>query len=497
MTLSHNVVVISDLHLGEDLGPNAGEALTLHIDLVEKQLVQFLRYYAQRREDGRPWKLIINGDMIDFLAITLIPAADEKASHEDREFGLRRTPGFSVRKMEQIAARHPEFFKAFARFLARKNTAVIIPGNHDAEFHWPVVQDAFREALNKAWESLPEAGYRGAPSADIVQSRLVFEPWFYYERGLAWIEHGHQYDECCSFENHLYPRKPDSEEMVMNVDTAASRYVTCYVREAENHQQEDWSFLGYIDFGISIGFRGALRLLRGYMMFAAKLIEASRAVSKERAAKDQVEYEHRQRVKQLAERWQLPMETLTQLDDLRRRPVVGNLRRLLSILMVDKLIVFVPAILISLICLLTMGWMWGGVASAAVFGLAKLGAWWSGRGRMIDPAAHLEIVSERILKRVDAKYIIMGHTHGPVERNVEPGGTYFNTGTWLPSGKPGLLSAFTHVVIRQTRGGVRAELCQWRDGDSRPFHAGLSQRVRRELTPVPIRRATTADVQAL
>jgi hypothetical protein len=112
------------------------------------------------------------------------------------------------------------------------------------------------------------------------------------------------------------------------------------------------------------------------------------------------------------------------------------------------------------------------VVSGAAFGAAKLATWWSGRDRVIDPAAHLEIVSERLLRRVDAKYIIFGHTHGPVARTLEAGRMYFNTGTWLPSGKPGLLSAFTHVVLRTTRTGPRADLCQWRDGASRAFTAG-------------------------
>jgi hypothetical protein len=70
---AYNTLVISDLHLGEDLSPSAGEANTLHIDIVERQLISFLRYYARRREDGRPWRLIVNGDMVDFVSIAIFP----------------------------------------------------------------------------------------------------------------------------------------------------------------------------------------------------------------------------------------------------------------------------------------------------------------------------------------------------------------------------------------------------------------------------------------
>ena len=51
-----NTLVLSDLHLGEDLAPTATEATRLHVDIVERQLVQFLRHYTRRREDGRPWR---------------------------------------------------------------------------------------------------------------------------------------------------------------------------------------------------------------------------------------------------------------------------------------------------------------------------------------------------------------------------------------------------------------------------------------------------------
>ena len=84
----------------------------------------------------------------------------------------------------------------------------------------------------------------------------------------------------------------------------------------------------------------------------------------------------------------------------------------------------------------------------------------------------LKVVPERILARIDAQYCIFGHTHKPLRMGVEGGGVYLNTGTWLPSGKPGLLRAFTHVMIRHGATGASAELMQWRDGASRPFTDG-------------------------
>ncbi|HEY8147173.1 MAG TPA: hypothetical protein VIG06_31040, partial [Kofleriaceae bacterium] len=83
------------------------------------------------------------------------------------------------------------------------------------------------------------------------------------------------------------------------------------------------------------------------------------------------------------------------------------------------------------------------------------------------------LAGTRVLDRVDARYVIFGHTHEPVARAVGgEGKTYFNLGTWLPSGRPGMLRAFTHLVVRHRESGPVAELCQWRDGQSRAFTPG-------------------------
>ena len=39
-------------------------------------------------------------------------------------------------------------------------------------------------------------------------ARIAVVPWFVYVPGVAWIEHGHVYDEGCSFEFNLAPMDP-------------------------------------------------------------------------------------------------------------------------------------------------------------------------------------------------------------------------------------------------------------------------------------------------
>ena len=469
MARTHNILVISDLHLGEDLGPSATEAATLHIDLVEKQLVQFLRYYTRRRENGKAWRLVINGDMLDFMAVTLLPAPEERATREEREFGYHRTPAVAVAKLQKMCERHPAFFSALARFVARGNSVDVIPGNHDAEFHFPEVHDVFRREVVAAWIRLGEGAQQGALSADEIAELITFHPWFYFEPGLIWIEHGHQYDEHCSFEYQLTPRLPNTDAIMTNVDTAGTRYITSYVLEAESHQQEDWSFIGYLSFGVGLGLRSGLRLWRGYRKFTTSLLKAHHLVAKNPEGMELARVDHVDKLNQLAKRWKLPVEALHRIDDLRRRPVVSHRRRLMSVLMLDKLLVYIPVILISLIAVIWFGVAWGGLVALSMYGLGTVATWWTGRDRMIDPAMSLEIVSERILRRVDAKFVVFGHTHEPVAKELDSGGWYYNLGTWVPSGKPGLLSAFTHLVVKGSDDDPEIGLCQWRDGASRWF----------------------------
>jgi UDP-2,3-diacylglucosamine pyrophosphatase LpxH len=53
----------------------------------------------------------------------------------------------------------------------------------------------------------------------------------------------------------------------------------------------------------------------------------------------------------------------------------------------------------------------------------------------------------------DVKYIVMGHSHRPVDRPVGNGARYFNLGSW--TGRPG--DGFPHVVVA----AGQAELRKW------------------------------------
>ena len=473
-TSAFNTLVISDLHLGEDLSPVATEAARLHVDIVERQLCAFLRHYTRRREGGLPWRLVVNGDLIDFLSVSIGPehpsfaSLAQGATPDEMFHGLHRTPRVAALAVSMVADRHPEVFRALARFLARGNRVEIICGNHDAELCWPEAQEAFRASVAGAWR----AEQPGAASGEELAASIRFHPWFYWEPGSLWIEHGHQYDENCSFENQLDPRRPGGQEISVNVDSAGIRYVSNRVHGTDPHNHEAWSLLGYLRFGAGLGFRGCLRLARAYIRFNVALISAWKQNRATQAARDEQRARHLERLGELASAWSIDRGTLLSVNQLHRPPVTGHLRRLASVMMLDKVFFYGIGAAIALAAL-SLGLPYSGGIAILALAAALVAGRWHARDRSVDAAAALELAGTRVLDRVDARYVIFGHTHEPVARTVgAEGKTYFNLGTWLPSGRPGMLRAFTHLVVRQRESGPVAELCQWRDGQSRAFTPG-------------------------
>jgi UDP-2,3-diacylglucosamine pyrophosphatase LpxH len=470
---THNLLIISDLHLGEDLKPASKSGYLRHVPLLERELESFLEHYRRSRRDGRPWELIVNGDMVDFLSVCLFPEGQPGSGHadpEDHVWGLGTGPEDARTKMTRVLERHPAVFRALARFVGAGNKLSIVVGNHDVEFHWPVVQDTFRAGVARLWSELPASTLPGALGPAELGAAISFHPWFYYQENIVWVEHGHQYDTFCSFDYFLNPVEPEKEKVMLSVGAAAYRYVSNHVAGADPHQQEDWSAFGYLRFSLGLGLKGLLRMARGYWGFVVHLLTLWRSLLKNPAGVQRRRDGHRRRLRELAVKFRLKEETLIALDDLRGRPVITNLWRLILAVMLDQVAVAVCAALLSLVAIVALPAMW----AAAAVGVLAAGAWTAAvvlsraRGHT-DPDENMKIVPQKIRAHVGAPFVVFGHSHKPVALALDGGGWYFNTGTWVATEKPGLLRAFTHLVIRHGDDGPRASLCQWRDGRSQAF----------------------------
>lgn len=476
MAPSANILVISDLHLGEDMTLAATPAISRHLQVLERQLIEFLRHYTRRRRNGLPWRLVINGDMVDFLAMCLLPAqgrvdlSGDDIRHEEHVYGLDRRRHVACAKMRAVVDRHRDVFLALAGFAAAGNTIEIVCGNHDVEFHWPEVQEALRDGVAGVWTA---TGVRpGAVTAEQLRERIRFHPWFFHEPGVAWIEHGHQYDACSSFDYGLEPVAPGGDAIAVNVDAASVRYLSSQ-QDADVHALAEWSFVGYAQFAFGLGLRGMVRIARGYIAFVRSLLRAWRQLAPHAPANLQRKERHLMRLRGLSRTWNLDERVLHKVDGLRKMPVVKQLGVLAGAAMLDRLLLAGVGILGIIAALIVLPLLYALPVAAFVWLLSRMTARTLERRRVARPEIALALVPHRILDHVDARMVVFGHTHEPVAYPMGGGRTYFNTGSWIAAGKPGALRAFTHLVIsRNDKGEAEAALCQWRDGASRAFTPG-------------------------
>lgn len=463
---SHNWLIISDLHLGEDLKP--GSDGVEHVGRAEEGLVDFLDHYAATRLDDRPWKLVVNGDMVDFLSVCLFPAEVQLITGlhpDDHTYGLGARPHASRVKMRKVMERHRRVFGSLARFLGAGNELVVVIGNHDAELFWPEVQQTFRQELARLWAEDPASRAPGAP-ADL-DGRVSFHAWFYFEEGLAWVEHGHQYDPYCSFDTILHPLVPSGEEEIdLNVSTAAMRYVrNFYTPHSTNVEFGFWDYIRWI---LGMGASRALGVLGAFAQMNLRLFGLwwQRTPDAIKRARDK----HLERLKVLASRTRLPEGVLMELDGLRRRPFNRRFGRLVQALMLDRLVATTLAVLLLCVGVLTLPWAYMPVAAALVLGtLFALDRHFGNQRESIYPQRHMPRVARTIRRLVRTPIVVFGHAHEAAMERAEDG-WYFNTGTWVAERKEQLRHAFTHLRIRFGPDGPRPELCQWRKGRSLAFH---------------------------
>ncbi|MCO4744547.1 MAG: metallophosphoesterase [Proteobacteria bacterium] len=447
--MSPDLLVISDLHLGEAMELDA----PLGRDAVEREraLVDFLGYYRDR---GR-WKLVINGDMVDFLSMTLRP--DELGiltglHPDDHHYGLAQRADSAAIQLEQVLGRHGHFVRALAEFLSAGHQLAIVVGNHDAAFHFPKV----REVLVTALHSMLTDGR----NLEQLRATISFHDWFLHEDGMAWIEHGHQYDAYCSFEHQLDPLAPGREELDPTVAGIAMRYVSNkFIPRSE--LAEDWSFSGYLSFAFGSGKLGAI--VGAYAAMSTRLLGRARAANGDRRAR------HYARLAELARKVRLPEWKLRIVDAQRRMPASTNVGEVLSALMLDRL-ALTGGTLAALFATLALpvAWSHTGLLAIAFCAIAVgIDSRLASLRESVQPQERMKVVAGLIRRMVSAPIVVMGHAHDAVvERNAD--GCYVNTGSWVEGNKqhPDALRAFTHLVLRRTPKGPVGGLFRWVNGRS-------------------------------
>jgi UDP-2,3-diacylglucosamine pyrophosphatase LpxH len=459
MADSQNILVVSDLHFGEELLPGATADRRRAVDLGADAFREFLRYHAVRRIDGRPWRLVIAGDLFDFMSV-VVPGSPSLPARtaDERRFGLARGVKAGVPRMARICENHRPLLTEMVKFAVAGHSIDIVVGNHDVELLAPEVVAELERHL------------RACGADDRAMSRLHVVPWFVYIPGVAWIEHGHVYDEGCSFEFNLAPTDPKDGKLVFNADYAAVRYLAASVPEIDPHGIEEWSFWGYLRYAWEQGARSFGRLWLAYMRFSWSLINA-RTLHQSLRRRDRRRRVHRERLAQVAQKGGITVDTARAIDRLARTPLTVSWRRLGRMLQLDRFGLLIGTTLAILLMLISLPLAYALLGAAGAVLVAHGIQRWLGK-HLVTSQLPMRAVPQRIRKLVDAPVVVFGHTHDPRWQPLRSGGVYVNTGTWLPATRPGLRRSFTHALIQpRVNAQPLVELRQWREGSSQPFDA--------------------------
>ena len=449
-----NLLVMSDLHLGEDLRPMTTPLSYLRrAAKLERELEAFLAHYTDSRLEGRPWRLVVNGDMVDFMSVMILPG--EGGSADEKQFGLAFGERQTVEKLDRVFERHPGVFQRLGEFVAAGNELIIVVGNHDVEFRFPAVQRRFVEQLERIVPGSAEPG-GGA---------IRFCPWFYYEEERVYVEHGHQYDEYCSFDYQLHPVDDDGG-VALSIAHAGIRYFTNLVPSIDPVVAETWVFVDYLRWASAHGARAMARLCFLYAVFVWKALSwwsslTNRVSEAARAEK------HQAALGRLGEELQIAAEQLRALDELRCVPVIKRLGRTMKTLFLDRLLVGGAGVALTAVALWALpGWL-RVCGVAAVWTAGAAANWLLGRGRVVSSHVALRRAPEAIRAILRAPFVVFGHSHYAERVPLSGGGVYFNTGAWS---QEDATAAFTHLLITGDD-QPHAELRQWRGGVSAPYAA--------------------------
>jgi UDP-2,3-diacylglucosamine pyrophosphatase LpxH len=473
-----SLLILSDVHLGNDLndlrphGPGFRERRSEQVDV---DLANLLAHYARTPPAGQRWRLVIAGDFIDFIGMAILPGdnkLDTEASDEERAHGLGNASDHGRLKLRLVVNRHRVVFEALAAFIAQGHAVTLVHGNHDVEFHWDGVKQDLKALLV---DMAVQAGSRAGDEvfASDFESRIEFAPWFYYAAGVAYVEHGHQYDTLCSTEHVMAPLSPlDPRRIARSFSDVLLRWVVRPTKGVPEYGHDRLGLVDYVMMGVHMGFGGLIRLFTRFMSGVFELFRLRRAYLTEAA--QTVREEHERRMGALAVKMRIGIEKLRELAALQVPPVTRSIPKILASVLLDRLaLALTVGIVLTALAVFAGAHWWSWAAMGTVGLLALLAhrklserrrAWF---GEKLDNDATLVERAGHLATLFPAAFVVMGHTHSPVMVPVAQGtATYVNVGSWHEAEDevnkpPSHRAARTHLVIRRAKDGPVAEFLAW------------------------------------
>jgi len=493
--LTADLYIVSDLHLSEGLSADGRRFSRLESFFFDQEFSNFLGAAAADSESrGSRARLILNGDIFDFLATKRVPKDEEVFEGEtvtatERKYGLSTTAMKSAWKMRCIVRGHRVFFDAIIQFMQRGHEVTLIRGNHDVELFWPEVQ----EALFQEMEVIAEEIVDDEPSLN-VRARMNVEHWFYLEKGRIFVEHGHQYDSGNSFRFNLAPIMPKSFDEngrpVLDYPTGSLfvRYMFNKMKLVDPFSSFVVSFDKYFFLLGRARFLDLLGALGFHLPFFLRTIKKARFFELE--GTEPIRASHDTQLEKEAESAAVPTESLEAIDSLMSEPVgktkyslVQEFTRPLvrTILTVAAIaIVSLSAWFIVFSSIQSITWTGGVVVRSSLLALLsvlsfvglfltfttlhrRLGMRGDKWGDILFEKA------ERISSILDVPLVSMGHTHEASYRPFRKReGGFANSGTWIrQSGPWDVIKPGSHqfTFVRVT--GLDMDVMRWVDASDR------------------------------
>lgn len=475
----HDIVVLSDLHIGRGRNPATGRYHSLETFFFDDDLRRFLKHQAaESKARGVPLRVVFNGDTFDFLRTE--PSSDPGASRREQRFGADLSPERAAELVTQSLEGHPGLVAAFADVVEAGNEVVMLPGNHDLEVQFEAVQSCIRAAVRVQLQA------RGVATVDEAVARFRFAPWFHHEPGRIWIEHGCQYDPECAFRFPLRASlgAAQVDPKLFELDLPLGNFFQRYLYNAfgpltfivpstrANSRYARWLLIHEP--------RLLLRVVASHVPFIFQVLR--RLARGGTAHRKPLEKAHVDELDRLASESGLGL-TLKAIDAMKM--VRGDLTQAASQYSLSLLRFLVVVFGVGLVGASVWFSAFQAIQEVEGFGLKALlfvalnflmmggalgAAVWTLVRQPPDSApAPLRRGAARICRLVDVPIVTFGHTHDEVVWALERGsggkGWYYNTGTWI--------AVFTHDVLLPRERvqytflrvrGLDAELLQWSPG---------------------------------
>ena len=468
MTPTESILVFSDVHLGSDLndaGPHVPRSPS-----VDRDLARMLAHYRATKPPADRWRIVIAGDFIDFVGMSIDPkdgeALETELTAEELRNGVGSAEDHARLKLRRVAERHADVFEELGKLVADGHALTYLHGNHDIELHWDALKKDFRDVIA-----------RSAPEEERARVReaIEFEPWFFYREGVVYIEHGHQYDPFCATSFILAPVSPrDPKRVERGYSEQLLRAIVRRTPGLKEHGHENRGLGSYVGWAFTLGVRGMIDLWTRFFVAVFDLTRTQRAYLTDTA--HAMRSAHDGRVAERAERMRLDHGRLIALCSLQSRPIGTTFRGVLASVMLDRLALSVGAVLLLAVLALLVrlgplaSYGWHGIGVVVALAIVMHFYLSAGRGS-VSPAKHMTDRAARISALFRAPYVVMGHTHVPLSVRVGEA-TYINVGSWSEEDDPdsSYRAARTHAVIHERDGKPEGLLYEWHPEDGPRLH---------------------------